>query len=332
MKSKWKYIVSGFLFLIIVAPTLYYLASLDWQYKHSNKTNSLPYYKPGSADGIYRIKVNNFEFRARMAGMDNKGPALILLHGFPASSASWVPLIPSLAKAGYRVIAYDQRGYSPGARPFGKDAYKINKLSRDIFDIADTLGIEKFHLAGHDWGAGVGWYTAMNAPDRLLSWAALSIPHFGSFLKSANEDPEQSKRSGYFKFLKTPVYSEFLMTINRQKAVRGMYSQLPEEIRDEYLAILSEPMALTSALNWYRAIDIEGVSENLSLQKPVTVPTLFIWGTKDGVVAESSVARARKLMPTSYKELAFDAGHGITQEIPELLVPALLEFLRNNAS
>jgi len=331
MKGKWKCIISGFLFLIIVVPTAYYTASLDWQYKHTNETNNLPFYSPGSPDGIYRIKVNNFEFRARMAGMDNKGPALILLHGFPASSATWAPLIPPLAKAGYRVIAYDQRGYSPGARPFGRDAYKINKLSKDIFSIADTLGIEKFHLAGHDWGAGVGWYTAMNAPGRLLTWTALAIPHFGSFLRSANEDSEQRKRSGYFKFLKKPLYPEFVMTINNQKLLTGLLSKSPEPIRNEYLSILGEPMALSSALNWYRAIDIESVSKNADLQKPVRLPTLFIWGTNDSVVAKGSVERARKLMPANYKELAFDAGHGITQEIPEQLVPALLEFLRDNA-
>ena len=57
------------------------------------------------------------EFLVRVAGMQNEGPAVILLHGFPESSIMWQPLLDEAAKKGFRVLAFDQRGYSPNARP-----------------------------------------------------------------------------------------------------------------------------------------------------------------------------------------------------------------------
>jgi pimeloyl-ACP methyl ester carboxylesterase len=68
------------------------------------------------------------EFRARVAGFGNReGEGVILLHGFPETSIMWEPLLDKLAKAGFRAVAFDQRGYSPGARPFRVNSYSSGK-------------------------------------------------------------------------------------------------------------------------------------------------------------------------------------------------------------
>ena len=108
-----------------------------------------------------------------------KGPGLFLLHGFPVTSAMWEPLIAPAAAAGYRVIAFDQRGYSPGARPAGVDAYRVDRTLEDVLAVADAAGFERFHLVGHDWGCVVGWRAAVShleqvaAPAYLLPYARL---------------------------------------------------------------------------------------------------------------------------------------------------------------
>ena len=76
----------------------------------------------------------------------------MLLHGFPQTSACWTPLLETLAAAGYRAVAPDQRGYSPTARPTAVAAYRLSELVADVVAIADRLGAEIFHLVGHDWG------------------------------------------------------------------------------------------------------------------------------------------------------------------------------------
>ena len=90
------------------------------------------------------------EFLARVAGMHNKGHGVILLHGFPESSIMWQPLMDSVAAEGFRVVAFDQRGYSPNARPAGKNAYKTDLLVSDVLAVADQVGFDTFHLVGHD--------------------------------------------------------------------------------------------------------------------------------------------------------------------------------------
>src|SRR5262245_13186854 len=97
-------------------------------------------------------------FTADVAGPTD-GALVLLLHGFPESRHSWRAALPELAKAGYRAVAPDQRGYSPGARPDPADLsnYAFDKLVTDALAIADAAGQagKRFHLVGHDWGGQV---------------------------------------------------------------------------------------------------------------------------------------------------------------------------------
>ncbi|MBA3619775.1 MAG: alpha/beta fold hydrolase, partial [Acidothermales bacterium] len=85
---------------------------------------------------------------------------VILLHGFPATRMSWDAVVPALTGAGYRVLAPDQRGYSPGAQPAGRLAYRMKELVDDVLALADAVGADRFHLVGHDWGGAVAWALA----------------------------------------------------------------------------------------------------------------------------------------------------------------------------
>src|SRR6185503_14338969 len=78
-----------------------------------------------------RVTVGDFVFDVRVAG-PKSGEPVILLHGFPESSYEWRNQIAALARAGYRAIAPDQRGYSPGARPKAISDYAITLLAEDV--------------------------------------------------------------------------------------------------------------------------------------------------------------------------------------------------------
>ncbi len=97
------------------------------------------------------LTVRDFEFTADVQGPDN-GELVLFLHGFPQTLYTWRAELPALAALGYRCCAFDQRGYSPGARPEGIAAYLPESLVDDAIAIADHLGAARFHLVGHDWG------------------------------------------------------------------------------------------------------------------------------------------------------------------------------------
>src|SRR5271170_8479231 len=101
------------------------------------------------------------------SGGDGSERVVILLHGFPQDRRCWERVTPALAGAGYRVLAPDLRGYSPGARPAGRSAYRNSQLAADVLALADAAGAERFHLAGHDWGAALAWYMAGRHPARV---------------------------------------------------------------------------------------------------------------------------------------------------------------------
>jgi len=173
---------------------------------------------------------SGFTFTTDVAGPAG-GALVLLLHGFPESRHSWRAALPALATAGYRAVAPDQRGYSPGARPDPRDLanYAFDKLIADAIDIADVAGAQgkRFHLVGHDWGGQVSWGVADKHADRLASLAILSRPHPSSFRRALlKEDGDQKHRSRHHrKFLEPatgPMLLEALRTVNHISSAGGL--------------------------------------------------------------------------------------------------------------
>ena len=122
------------------------------------------------------VEANGFTFRVRTAG-DRHHPAVLLLHGFPETGFMWERLMPALAQAGYFAIAPDQRGTSPLARPEGVEHYRIDRFVEDALAVARALGVERFHLVGHDSGGTVAWRLAAFHPRKVVSLTAMSVSH-----------------------------------------------------------------------------------------------------------------------------------------------------------
>lgn len=103
---------------------------------------------------------------------DVHGPAdadtILLSSGLGGAAAFWTPQIGALVHAGYRVIAYDQRGTGRSAQALPAP-YSIAHMARDVVEILDITGTERCHLMGHALGGLVGLQLALDAPERLVS-------------------------------------------------------------------------------------------------------------------------------------------------------------------
>src|SRR6202453_1759578 len=171
------------------------------------------------------------------AGGDGPHGVAILLHGFPQARRCGDRVTPALAAAGYRVLAPDLRGYSPGARPTARSAYRNSQLASDVLALADAAGAERFHLAGHDWGAALAWYVAGRHPERVISLAALSVPHPQAFTR-AMISGSQAARSWYMAAWQLPWLPERALSGRDGQALRDMLvrSGLDPAIADRYAA------------------------------------------------------------------------------------------------
>jgi pimeloyl-ACP methyl ester carboxylesterase len=295
------------------------LFSLDWDRGHTAAVKALPIAAAGGGDGLVRIEANGMSFRARVAGLGSEQTAVILLHGFPETSVMWGPVFEAMRASGRPVVAFDQRGYSPGARPDGVDAYVVPELVGDVVAVADALGFERFHLVGHDWGCIVGWGVAITHPERVVSWSGLSIPHPGALLA----DLERGLPA-YVQVFTAPYVPELFFTWNGLAMMRAGNQGLPEAQQAEYLAVFSEPGAMNASLNWYRAITLSLGSDTGSIEGAVEVPTLFLYGAREGWVTDAALERQRKLVTGPYRELEVDAGHFVVREQPEVVAEAVL--------
>jgi pimeloyl-ACP methyl ester carboxylesterase len=258
------------------------------------------------------IHTGEYVFRAAISG-DPNGSPVILLHGFPETSYMWRDLQALLAENGFYSVAPDQRGYSSEARPKGKRRYALDLLARDVIAVADGLGIEKFHLIGHDWGSAVGWSVAAAYPERVLSWTALSVPHPVAFSTAINTDAAQYEASGYIRMFQWPIIPERALKSRDYARLRAIWDQSTGEEAEAYLSVLSQPGCLTAALNWYRG-NYKTLMNGENVVGNVSVPTLFIWGTRDPAILQTGADLNAEYVTGSYTEHFIDAGHWLIQE------------------
>lgn len=281
------------------------------------------------------LETNGFTYDARTAG-DGPEPVL-LLHGFPETSRMWEPTLEALAATGrYRAVAPNQRGYSAGARPGLDDleAYNYAELGNDVFRLADAAGFDRFHLVGHDWGAGAAWCAlAVGTPDqidRIASYVALSVPHYRGFAEAVRDDPEEELYRGFLALVMAPDNAaENLFSTDDFAPLKGAWDQHADDEKQAYLEVLTQPGALTAALNWYRACraHARALDDPSVVFGPVSTPTMLIWGTEDAYVRRRSLELAAAHHTGPYEVVEVPAGHWLVQQRTDEVNAAILRHL-----
>lgn len=262
-------------------------------------------------------------FRVAECGKPDGRP-VVLLHGFPGSSATWAGVIPLLVDQGLRVLAPDQRGYSPQARPSGRGPYRLSELVADVIALADAAGLGDFDLIGHDWGAVVGWAAAAAHPDRLRSLMALATPHPAALAAALTSG--QAVRSAYVSLFWLPAVPERLLLARGGAGLRALLrsSGLSRPWRDRYVAAMLEPGALAGALAWYRALPPSGPPTAVGT---VQVPTCFVAATRDASVSRAALNRTGHFVDGPYRLEVVPASHWLPEQHPEVVARLILEHL-----
>jgi pimeloyl-ACP methyl ester carboxylesterase len=267
-----------------------------------------------------QLAANGFEFSGFSVGPPD-GRTVLLLHGFPQTSRSWRDVADRLAGAGLRAVAIDQRGYSPGARPSEVTAYALPSLIADVCAVVDALG-GPVDLVGHDWGAVVGWQVAARHPDRVRTWTAISTPNQLALNEVLAVDDEQRQRFGYILAFREPGRAETALLADDARRLRELYGgAVPADRVEADVAVLTQPGALTAALNWYRAMSPHD-ADGLGL---VTVPTTYIWGTDDVAFGRRAAEESGRFVDADYTFVPLDGvSHWIPDQAPDAVADEIL--------
>ena len=122
------------------------------------------------------VESNGINIRLAMMG---EGPLVIFCHGWPESWYSYRHQLPAVAKAGFKAVAYDVRGYGESDKPHEIESYTMRNMTNDVVGIIDALGYETAITIGHDWGGPIALNTAALNEDRITATGTLSVPFMG---------------------------------------------------------------------------------------------------------------------------------------------------------
>ncbi|PPA70145.1 alpha/beta fold hydrolase [Jeotgalibacillus proteolyticus] len=272
------------------------------------------------------ITVNGVTLHTATAGL-KEGPLAILLHGFPEFWYGWRKQIEPLVNEGYRVVIPDQRGYNLSDKPEGVESYQLNVLRDDIVGIIRYFNREKSVIIGHDWGGIVAWHLAATKPEYVEKLLILNSPHTGIMKKGIMKNPLQIFKSSYILFFQIPELPEKMLSANQYKSLRkSLTDSSDHETFDEkelkhYTKAWSQPEAITSMLNWYRALRFEADSPST-----IDVPVKIIWGYRDSFLSKELAEESAKQC-TNADIVLVDATHWVHVEQPEIVNKFMLQFL-----
>lgn len=270
-----------------------------------------------------------------------KGPAAILLHGFPESHRTWREIAPRLDNR-FRLIMPDQRGFAGSDHPQDVGDYRTDSLIDDIFALADTLGLESFSLVGHDWGGAIAWPAALRNDPRLRKLAIINAPHPVVFQKSLVEDEDQRAASQYISWFRMPGADKAIAAMGYRAFLEKTFeshvdiSKMSEADKQQYIAEWSQPGAMNAMLNWYRAARVVVPPPGISVPLPdwllrafpkVEIPVLVIWGMLDSALLPIQLDGLDRLVDDLRIVRLPDAGHFAPWEAPEPVAKALRDFL-----
>lgn len=297
--------------------------------------------------GVYLMETTTetWEHRSIMTNgirmhyvIQGHGPLILLLHGFPEFWYSWRHQIPFLAELGYTVVTPDLRGYNDTDKPH--TGYDIANLLRDIVGLIQGLEYEKVVTVGHDWGGTLAWAFAQNYPQFIESLIVMNAPHPAAMQRELRT-LRQLLKSWYVLFFQVPWLPEYILGRNHAKAVGNLIYQaaiqkeaFPPDVLMHYRDAMSKPLALQSALAYYRTFfyNIFKAREGEPANTSILAPTLLIWGEQD-VALDIALTQGLEqwVIDLRVKRIS-DSGHWVQEEKATLINSYLKEFLQKEST
>lgn len=274
--------------------------------------------------------VNGLRFHYVEAGT---GPVVLLLHGFPDFWYSWRLQIPILAAAGFHAVAPDLRGYNQSAKPSGIAQYRLDLLAEDVVVILHMMRSPRAILVGHDWGGVIAWTVARDYPDVVERLIILNAPHPAA-LRRELRTLSQLRKSWYAFLFQLPWLPEAAIRawdyVLLERILRESPARKGTFTADDlaaYKAALSEPGALTAAINYYRAAARSFWRDARWLDRPIMRPTLIIWGDQDRYLGPGLLRGLDRWVPDLRVARLPDAGHWVHLEASEQVNALIMRFL-----
>ncbi|HWD95844.1 MAG TPA: alpha/beta fold hydrolase [Acidimicrobiales bacterium] len=270
------------------------------------------------------LTVRNGEVNLHVT-VDGEGPLVLLLHGWPDTSALWDEVAPKLIAAGFRVAVPDLRGCGQSDKPSEVDDYRMHHLVSDVVSIVDALGGGKVTLVGHDWGAALAWAVAAYRGDLVERLVVLSVGHPTAFYGAGIS---QQIKSWYMLLFQFEGVGEAFLRKNDYEAMRRWTGHPRAEA---VIKELERDGQMRTHLLWYRA----NVAPNafvgpLPVLPAIEVPVLGIWSSGDFALGEGQMIDSGNYCANGFRYVRLEgAGHWIPLEAASSVSREVVSFCSN---
>lgn len=309
------------------------------------------------------VTANNIHMRYAEIG---SGPLVLFCHGWPESWYSWRHQLVAVSAAGFRCVAPDMRGYGGTEAPEPIDQYTLLHLVGDMAELTKALGESRAFIVGHDWGAPVAWHAALWRPDLFPAVCAMSVPYAPpGYIDILTALDKLGIHDFYLQYFQKPGVPEAELQQDIKGALRRLYytasgdfteqgkgfarlpagtllgntadpTTLPAWLQSADLDYYAQEFAragFRGGLNWYRNLRRNWELAAPWRGQPIRQPSLFIAGSRDGVLkfpaAQAQLDAYPKTLPGLRGSHIIDgAGHWVQQERSDEVNRLLIAFLK----
>ncbi|MEW9918645.1 alpha/beta fold hydrolase [Marimonas sp. MJW-29] len=266
------------------------------------------------------------------------GPPVLLLHGFPQTHAMWHAVGPALAKD-FTVVAADLRGYGASSKPAGAENYSFRHMAADQVALMRHLGVDRFHLVGHDRGARTAHRLALDHPQAVASLTLKDIVPTHLLLDDLTRQVARAYYHWFFLAQPTPFPERMIghdPDAFYESCLLGwgaaQLSDFDPDALAAYRQAWRDPETIRAMCDDYRAaLDVDFDLDAADLDKRVTCPALVMYGA-DGImgrvfdVPATWSDRLKKM-----ESVSMPGGHFFVDEYPEKTAEALMSFFSAQA-
>jgi len=257
------------------------------------------------------------------------GQPVVLIHGYPLNSASWEKQVPALLKAGYRVIAYDRRGFGKSSQP--ATGYNYDTFAEDLHKLVQHLKLRDFVLVGFSMGGGevaryIGKYGSKGVSKAVIIGG---VPPY--LLKTA-DNPEGVDGAVFAAIEKAASADRYAFFTEFFKNFYNTDMYLGKRVSEQAVEASRNVAAIASGIASVACVPTWHEDFRQDLEK-INVPTLVLHGDADRIVPFPAAGqRTAKLIKGAELVVIKDGPHNIAWTHADELNLALLKFLGKGAS
>ena len=250
------------------------------------------------------------------------GDHLVFVHGYTGDTSDWLHQVEKFATH-YRVLLLDNRGHGKSEAPTDRGTYGVDRMTADLAEITNKLGIDRYHLVGHSMGGTIAQEFALQSPERLLS---LTL-HDTSFSFTARK--AHPAMTAWIKNRFRIAEAQGMRAVADMKFPLPPPPHMPEDRLKETSERLARMSVDAFIGAWKGLAAWEGTAERAHA---IAAPTLVVYGDQDAAPITRGSVKLANMIPNAQLHAIPECGHSPNWERPELFNDALDSFLRGTIS